>query len=152
MKPIEFTVTSVPVAQPRQRHRVAMVNGKAMAMNYTPTKSPVTDFKMLVRFVAGNYYTGPPLEGPLHVYLAFVMPRPKSRTKKRGPNPREWHITKPDAENLAKSVLDALTGTLWRDDRQVCDLMLQKFVASADEQPHVDVRVSPIPSTPEVSQ
>ena len=65
-----------------------------------------------------------------------------SKTKKRGSNPRLLHTTKPDAENLAKAALDALTGFAWNDDKQVCDLLVRKRIAAADESPHVVIDVS----------
>lgn len=55
--------------------------------------------------------------------------------------PREPHTIKPDADNLAKSVLDALSGLLFHDDKQVASLVVTKQIAAGDEQPHVVVRV-----------
>ena len=40
-----------------------------------------------------------------------------------------------------KSLADALTGILWRDDAQICVKRLAKYVAAGDEPPHVEVRV-----------
>ena len=38
----------------------------------------------------------------------------------------ERHIYKPDADNLAKFVMDALNGTYYKDDSQVCALHVMK--------------------------
>lgn len=88
--------------------------------------------------------TQAPLEGPLRVELVFVMPRPGYLRWKRRPMPRQHHTSTPDAENLAKSFLDALTGLVWRDDSQVAELHLVKLIASGDEQPHVEVHIVPL--------
>lgn len=45
-------------------------------------------------------------DGPLRVEITYFRPRPKSRAKK-GAEP-DWLIMKPDADNLAKPILDAL--------------------------------------------
>ncbi len=134
---ISFTVPCVPVAQPRQR--VAIRGGRAAT--YTPTKHPVTAFKATVRMAASQAYVGPPLEGPLSVVIEFVLPRPKSATKKRSDNPRLACAKKPDFDNLAKSVSDALNGLCWVDDAQLQDVRILKWVASATEQPHVNVSI-----------
>lgn len=139
---IEFIVPAVPVAQPRQRTRVGSVNGKLMAMNYTPTNSPVNDFKATVRMAAAAAHSGAPLDGVLHLWATFVMPRPKSRCWKTKPTPRYWHSGKPDVDNLTKSLCDALSGLLFLDDKQIAWLNAQKLVAAGDEQPHVSVRIT----------
>lgn len=138
---ITFTVPSLPVAQPRQRHRVAQINGRAMAVNYTPAKSPINDFKATVRMAAKAAYNGAPLTGPVRCDITFVFPRPQAKVWKTRPMPRYWHTKKPDRDNLDKAVLDTLSGLLWRDDCQVCYGTIQKVHAAGDEQPRVEVRV-----------
>lgn len=152
---IAFTVPSVPVAQPRQRHRVLHLGGRTIAQNYTPTKSPVNEFKATIKLACSAAYNGPPLEGPLRVDVVAVFPRPKSMTKKRGPNPRVPHTKKPDRDNLDKAVLDALKGLLFVDDCQAWCGEVTKWIAAGDEQPHVTIAVrnvesmSPPPARPE---
>lgn len=68
--------------------------------------------------------------GPLHLALNFHMLRPKSHFKKDGmrkPIVPAYCQSKPDADNLAKAVMDAITNTgLWRDDSQVIYLSITK--------------------------
>jgi Holliday junction resolvase RusA-like endonuclease len=76
-----------------------------------------------------------PLEGrgidsALMLSLVFHMPRPKAHFGKLGLLDR-WFGTlftrKPDADNLAKAVMDAMTAIgVWRDDDQVTDLIVRK--------------------------
>lgn len=141
---IEFTVPAVPVAQPRQRHRVVTVGGKTFSTNYTPQRSPVNEFKATIRMAAQQAYSGPPLEGPLRVDVVFVFPRPRSKVWKSRPMPRYRHISKPDRDNADKAVLDALAGLLFVDDCQVCAGEPEKWVAAGDEQPHVLVKIEPL--------
>jgi len=58
--------------------------------------------------------------------------------------PRSPHVGKPDCDNLAKSVCDALNGILWDDDRQICRLVVEKWYAAGDEPIGVDVSVARI--------
>ncbi len=67
----------------------------------------------------------------LEVRLSFFFARPKSHFKADGTlNARapEWHCQRPDSDNLAKAVLDAVTdsGVFWKDDAQVVDLRVTK--------------------------
>ena len=134
---IRFRVDGVPVAQPRQRQAVR--NG--FVSNYTPTKHPVNAFKAACKLSCPETT---PASGPVELTLMFVMPRPKSMMWKTRATPRVPHAKKPDADNLAKSVKDALTGLLWRDDSQVARLHVDKVIAAGDEQPHVVVQFEEI--------
>lgn len=138
---ISFTVHAIPVAQPRQRHRVISSGGRTFATNFTPRADPVNAYKATVRLAASAAYTGPPLDGPLLVSLVFVMPRPKAMRWKSRPMPRAWQPTGKDLDNLAKSTLDALIGLLFVNDCQVCRLLALKVIAAGDEAPHVEAEI-----------
>jgi Holliday junction resolvase RusA-like endonuclease len=40
--------------------------------------------------------------------------------------------------------MDALKGIAWRDDAQVAELTVRKFIASGYEQPHTQIRIEQI--------
>ena len=46
--------------------------------------------------------------------------------------------TKPDADNIAKAVLDSLNAVAYPDDKQICDLHITKYYA---EQEYMIVRI-----------
>jgi Holliday junction resolvase RusA-like endonuclease len=135
--PIKFTVNSVPIAQPRQRHGV--VNG--FVRNYTPSDHPVVAFKSYVKWSCKMAFSGAPLTGPLSMRLIFVFPRPKNKIYKNKPMIREWKPSKPDWDNLGKSVCDALNQLLYVDDSQIVCTEVSKCIASGDEAPHVEITV-----------
>jgi Holliday junction resolvase RusA-like endonuclease len=55
--------------------------------------------------------------------------------------PRQWHTGKPDVDNLAKALYDALKGIVWRDDSQIVQSFSDKLIAAGDEQPRVEVSI-----------
>lgn len=138
---MSFRVACVPVAQPRQRHRVISVGGRSMAANYTPTRDPVNAYKAAVMHAARMAYAGEPLAGPLRVAVTFIFDRPGYLLKPRSPDARVLCGKKPDVDNLVKSTFDALNKLLWLDDAQVCSLSVEKLFRARHEQPHVQVAV-----------
>ncbi len=110
-------------------------------MNFTPSKHPVQDFKASVRMAARQAYQGAPLAGPIRIVATFVMPRPGRLRWKTRPMPRCLHASKPDIENVAKAIFDALTGLAWNDDAQIAITTLTKVYAAGDEQPCVEVEI-----------
>lgn len=140
---IRFTIHAVPVAQPRQR--VGVLNGHART--YLPSNHPVNAFKAACSAAAAAVFPEGPMLGPINLSALFVMPRPKSMTRKKGPNPRYWSAKKPDVDNLMKSLQDALTGIVYADDAQIAAAVIRKTIAADCESPRVEVEVFALPST-----
>jgi Holliday junction resolvase RusA-like endonuclease len=79
-------------------------------------------WKAAVAAVAAQHLPAKPIEGPIRLTLAFVLPMPA-----KGGEANHWHIKRPDIDNLAKAVMDTLTRCrMWQDDGQVCDLRVSK--------------------------
>lgn len=139
---IEFTIPAIPVAQPRQRHRVVEGANGAFARNYTPAKHPVNAFKACAQHAFAAAYSGPPLTGALSISVLFIFPRPKSKVWKRRPMPREPHTKTPDMDNLLKSLKDSLKGLAYVDDAQIAlYTYCMKVIAGGTEQPRVEVSI-----------
>lgn len=135
---ISFTVPGNPVAQPRVKARKS---GNFIQI-YTPDKK-VKPYKEAIRLVATQAMAGrKPMEGPLAVAIFFYIDRPKSHTKKQ--RECEWHAQKPDLDNLAKAVLDALKEVTWSDDSQIAELRLRKQWAYGDPA-YTYIRIEEIP-------
>lgn len=62
-------------------------------------------------------------EGPVNVEITYRRRLPASRPKKVT---REPDLGKPDVDNVAKAVLDALNGVAYVDDAQVVELRIRK--------------------------
>ena len=81
------------------------------------------DFKWLVG-------TSTELTGTLSCTLLLYIQMPKSWSKKKKAEMnKQLHIQKPDIDNLAKAVLDGVSGSYFRDDSQIAILHAQKYWA-----------------------
>ena len=70
-----------------------------------------------------------PLTSALSVRIMACYGKTKGMSKafwERCENGEKRPTKKPDADNIAKVVLDALNGTAWKDDNQVVDLQIVK--------------------------
>jgi len=131
----EIPIHPVPKARPR-----TFTNKHGLSRTYTPKKTK--DFEGLVRdWIAANHNKHP-FEGPLKLELTFMMPVPKSYSKKS----RNWclskfgtHTKKPDLDNLEKSVMDAAEGILYYNDSQICSKISNKVWA---EKPMIVLELS----------
>jgi Holliday junction resolvase RusA-like endonuclease len=117
---ITFSVPGDPVPQPRPR--VSTRGGFARA--YVPAKHPVHEYRTQIAAAArdaGLTETGEPLS----VVIDAVFARPKSHLRKSGVKPDAPKLPRPDVDNLAKAVLDALQHVVG-DDTNVARLVVEK--------------------------
>ena len=103
---------------------------------FTPSKTKV--FEETIKTLTAHLT---PFEGALKIEFTFVFPRPKSMSK-RNPG-RQPKTTRPDTDNLIKSISDALNGRLYTDDAQLIDVRGRKFYAAIGEDPHIQVECLP---------
>ena len=140
---------AVPLApKGKGRPRATSIGGHARV--YTPKKTRTWERDFAI--VAGQHRPKGIILGPISVGIVAVFPRPKymARVSKTtghllgGHSPdRCAHTSKPDGDNVAKAVLDALKDW-WKDDAQVCDLHVSKRVAALGEAPCVEVVIQPM--------
>lgn len=132
-EPISFFVPGQPKGQPRPRAFARKMGSKYVARVYDA--GTAEGWKSQIAMAAREHTPETPFAGPVEVGLTFLIPRPKShfRTGKHAdklrPDAPSFCIKKPDADNLAKAILDALTqlGGWWKDDDQVARLSVQKI-------------------------
>lgn len=75
-----------------------------------------------------------PLSGPLRAVIKWCYPR--TRTARNG----AYKTTRGDLDNMAKLILDVMTGLgFWKDDAQVASLILEKFWA---DMPGIYIRIT----------
>lgn len=94
---------------------------------YTPQKT--ANYETLVKWTFVNTFKNfKPFEGAVKAKITAIFTIPKSYSKKR----KEELLTKldytkkPDADNIAKIILDSLNGLAYLDDSQVSCLLVKK--------------------------
>ena len=130
---LTFSVPGEPVPQPRPR--VSTRGGFARA--YVPAKHPVHAYRQSLAAAArdaGLSETG----GPLNVVIDAVFGRPKSHMRKSGVRADAPRLPRPDVDNIAKAVLDALQDVMG-DDTLVARLVVEK---SYGQEARTTVRIS----------
>ena len=106
----------VPFVRGKGRVRFARATGRT----YTPDAT--AEAMQIIRQEWGDR-AGAPAGVPVTVRIVTMRPMPKSRPKRIVTEP---DVYKPDADNIAKLVLDALNGIAWSDDTQVTGLYVFK--------------------------
>tara|TARA_R110000824_G_scaffold13890_1_gene59751 strand:- start:49 stop:312 length:264 start_codon:yes stop_codon:yes gene_type:complete len=82
------------------------------------------------------------MSGAVSVGLTFWFPRPKALVWKTKPMLAEVKMTKPDLDNLAKGVLDALQHHAFGDDSQVVELRLSKWIVRDGALPRTEITIT----------
>lgn len=131
-----FVVPGEPVAKGRPRASVGP--GGKFARMYTPQKS--ARFEQRVSACAREQLGLTRLEGPLLVEIDALFEWPLSQRRKNNPRGQEPMIQKPDADNIAKAVLDGLSP--WFADQQVAVLIVRKWRAPQAEVARTVVGIS----------
>lgn len=70
-----------------------------------------------------------PIEGPVSVIITFYMPIPKATNKKTREqmlNGVCLHVRRPDLDNMAYMVTNAMKELVYEDDSQIVDLKISK--------------------------
>ena len=128
-----------PKGQPRVRAFARKMGAKYVARVYDSDVADewkrAVDLALEREFLANQ--TKQDATSSFDCSLTFFFRRPKSHAAKGGYTKLSapvFHISKPDADNLAKLVLDRITrtGRLWRDDSQVSRLRIDKYWAITD--------------------
>lgn len=129
---IAFTVLGMP--RPKARARVTSEG------TFTPDRTKRAEEAM--RIQASPHAPDELLSGPVRLECRFFFPIYKSWPAQKKLDAASGvleHVTKPDGDNLAKLVKDALKGVIWVDDCQVVKLMASKHYTPT--QPRTEIRI-----------
>lgn len=127
--------STVVLLQPMAKQRPRVVRSGARVVSYTPSKTVHAEALIRTQVKdAGIFYDR---EIPLAMELRFYFPRPA-----HCPSRRVYPVVRPDIDNLAKTVTDALNGFLFADDSQLCEITLRKLYT--DQMPSVAIHVWPM--------
>lgn len=128
IKTYSLTMVGEVVAQGRPRYTNA-----PFPHAYDPKKS--RDFKAMLAYCAQQEVLkqgGEVLDGAISMTIHVEIAPPKSWSKSKRQRAIEGFIkptVKPDVDNICKSIMDALTGVWYADDKQIFSIMILKEYA-----------------------
>lgn len=131
----EFTIPGKPCGKQRPRF--------GGGRTYTPAKT--VNYENLVRLCFKQAYPDSlpiPPKTEISAHITAYFPIPQSVSRKRRELMKQTFIcptVKPDTDNIAKIVLDALNGLAYHDDAQIVNLTLCKVYGDV---PRVAVELS----------
>lgn len=135
---LHLTIPGEPCAQGRPRFSTQ--NGYFRAID--PEKS--RNYKSFVKYIAtdeakkqGWMYT----ELPLHVEVKAYLPIATSKSKKfkaAALAGEERPTKKPDIDNIFKTVTDAMSSILYKDDKQIVSATISKYYS---DEPRLEVHI-----------
>lgn len=122
--PIKITIPGPPKAWERAGHRIVTTRqGRQFVSSYTPAQT--RHEQSFIRAEACKAMGAhPPLEGAIDLRVVAYMTVPASWSNRKRAAALADQVRptgKPDFDNLAKSLCDAVKGIVWRDDSQVTD-------------------------------
>lgn len=135
-----FIVYGEPVAKGRPKFS----RQGNFVKTYTPSKT--TNYENLVKLTYQEACLGEMklMEGEVSMKIDAFFPIPKSTSvkKRQQMNERQIrHTKRPDADNLAKAICDALNNIAYVDDNQIVHLEVNKYYS---EQPRVEVTIEEV--------
>lgn len=120
---ITLVIQGKPIPQPRPR--VTRFGA------YVPKDHKIHAYRNAVAAAAKSNGMKP-TEDAVAVTCRFTFARPKAHMTKDGLKDDAPRFLRCDGDNLAKGVLDALTGIAWIDDCQVVELHISKRYGPKD--------------------
>ena len=135
---IRFSIPGDPKG--KQRPRVVRTNG--FSRTYTPEQT--LNYENMVKWCY-KQANGTMFSGAVSVSIIAYYGIPKSVSKKKRQQMIDTQIRptkKPDLDNLAKLICDALNGIAYHDDSAVVDLRVRKYYS---ETPCVNVVILDAP-------
>lgn len=110
-------------------------------ITYTPKQT--VNYENYVKILFKQKYPDTFLAGELRVIIEtyFKIPKNAKKSDKLKMATNEIRPTKkPDCDNIAKIILDALNGVAYYDDKQVVSLQIEKYYATAKEKVTVEIQ------------
>lgn len=135
---VVFSVPGKPKGKARARTKK---NGQT----YTPKETVEYEDKVKAYYLESQprqkFFNKEPLA--VGIYARFEIPKRTTKAEKLAMMRGDKSPTvKPDADNIAKIICDALNGLAYGDDSQIVNLTVSKtYIRQEDMQPHVTVTI-----------
>lgn len=120
---IKFAIPGIPIPKARPR-----VPRKGHAFTPKKTKEYETLVQDVYNLTVGEYLGDSAIVATIDLY--FPIPESYSKSKKRRIADGEIkHTKRPDVDNCAKAILDALNEVAYKDDAQIVESRITKHYA-----------------------
>lgn len=132
---IEMIIPGIVVAQGRPR----FARRGGFVQTYDPPKSK--EYKELIKTYAHKVKPKEPLTQALSIEIDVYREIPKSWSKKKKEDATNGTLlptVKSDVDNYAKGIMDAISGIIYEDDKQVCELKVTKKYSN---DPRAEVKI-----------
>lgn len=139
LRHISFTVPG-PIRGKQRAGRMVLPGGKVRSFNPRQTE---TNEKLIRDYASLRMRGHAPFAGAMFLSIRLYKTYPKSWSKKRV-RETSWITGKPDPDNIAKLVADALNKIVWFDDAQIaCLLVTRRFAATE----YTEIYIQPLEAT-----
>ncbi|MEM1355963.1 MAG: RusA family crossover junction endodeoxyribonuclease [Planctomycetota bacterium] len=123
----------------------SLPNGVAtiyMPDKFNGRRGAASGWKSAVECFTLRYRPAAPLNCPVRVDLDVYCPRPQKLMRRKDPDGPVLNSTKPDRDNYAKLIVDAMTNAGWfYDDGRVCDGPIRKLYHGKTGKPGASITV-----------
>lgn len=134
MNPIKIHLPIIPPRTTHQRKRLIMINGHASMADSPELQRTISDYLVLL----APFKPETPLTGPIRFSATFCFPH-KRNTPIKDRDKTLPKLTRPDWDNMAKTLQDCLTRlSFWLDDCQVFSAEVKKVHGAT---PFVEVEI-----------
>ena len=122
-----MTVTFYVEGEARGKQRPRTVRKDGVTRTYTPKETK--EYEQLVKSAYLREAKGVFFDGPVSVTISVFVEPPKSASKAKKNemlllHEKVWPTKRPDLDNVAKSICDALNNTAYKDDAQIVRLFV----------------------------
>lgn len=117
-----------PIAKKRPRF--------ARRGNFVTTYNPQETEESMFLWEVRQQYNGEPSPNPIALNVQFLMPIPRSASRKKAMQMEAGqiqHTKKPDIDNCLKFIKDVCNGTIWRDDAQIVSVQAEKYYSDSPQ-------------------
>jgi crossover junction endodeoxyribonuclease RusA len=132
---ITYRIDAIPRPQGSKRH----VGGGIML----ESSKHVANWRAFARLCAVQAMQGREIAAkgtPVRLVVRFRFDRPQKHYNSKGlkSDAAMFHVSKPDSDKLLRALLDSMSGVVFYDDSQVCELSIDKCY---DKSAHTQVEV-----------
>lgn len=112
--------------------RPRFTNKGGFVSTYTPKSTQQYEETIKEAYTEGNHKNFKDM--PIKMWITAMYKPPKSLSKKKQQELLGTYMTKkPDSDNIAKIVCDALNGVAYNDDKQIALLIIMKIYGEEDK-------------------